>query len=32
MMDRRAFIYGITFGLLTAPLAAGGVRIGNEQS
>jgi hypothetical protein len=30
-MDRRAFISGITVGLLTAPRAAG-VRIGNEQS
>jgi len=31
-MDRRAFIASLVGGLLAAPLATGGVRIGNEQS
>jgi len=31
-MDRRTFLGTLTGGLLAAPLAAGGVRIGNEQS
>jgi len=31
-MNRRAFIGTLAGGLFASPLAAGGVRIGNEQS
>ena len=31
-MDRRTFLSALASGILASPLAAGGVRIGNEQS